>query len=189
MSGARSWGDVRADREGRDYDPDLRKATNVWRRGTAGWAVSTFREEDDRPRDTAKIELDFDGTSHFFCGRIVDTTSAGTRVLFETILAGNLASFFAAMGAFFESAGYVGHVDVGVAVIGIEGSAPYGLHTWGDNQFSGPAPRRTARVSAAELRDDAEGVTLSLIRRLLEATRGASYSPFEEAPPADTTPQ
>ena len=86
MSGARSWGDVRADREGRDYDPDLRKATNVWRRGTAGWAVSTFREEDDRPRDTAKIELDFDGTSHFFCGRIVDTTSAGTRVLFETIL-------------------------------------------------------------------------------------------------------
>ena len=58
-------------------------------------------------------------------------------MLFETILAGNLASFFGAMGAFFEAAGYVGHVDVGMALTGIEGSMPYGLHQWGDNAYSG----------------------------------------------------
>jgi hypothetical protein len=184
IRGARSWGDVRADREGRDYDPDLRKATNSWRRGTAGWAVSTFDEADDKPGYTAKVELDFDGTGHFFCGRIVEMTQTDIRVLFETILAGNLASFFAAMGALYESTGYLGHVDLGMAVTGIEGSVPFGLHRWGENKFSGPAPRRTARVSAAELRDDATGVTLSLIRRLLDATRGASYSPFEETRPA-----
>jgi hypothetical protein len=104
-------------------------------------------------------------------------------VLFETILAGNLASFFAAMGALYEAAGYVGNVDVGAAVIGIEGASPFGLHAWGDNAFTGPAPRRTLRVSAAELRDDAPGIALSLIRRLLDVTREVGWSPFEEPSP------
>jgi hypothetical protein len=33
MTGARSWGDVRADRDGRGYSPDLREAIHVSRRG------------------------------------------------------------------------------------------------------------------------------------------------------------
>lgn len=178
----RSWGNVRVERRtGYGYDPDLRNANHVWRRGAAGWALSTVRERDDAPGYTAKIELDFDGTGHFFCGRVVDTIS-GKRILFETILAGNLASFFAAMGGFFDAAGYGGNVDVGMALIGIEGAAPFGLHQWGDVMFSGPSPRRTARVSAAELRDDPKGVALRLIRRLLDATRGTSWTPFEEPP-------
>ena len=84
------------------------------------------------------------------------------------------------MGGLYEAAGYVGYVDVGVAVTGIEGSTPYGLHHWREDGFSGRVPRRTAQVSAAELRDDAKAVTLSLIRRLLDATRGTAYEPFEE---------
>jgi hypothetical protein len=188
MNGARSWGEVRADRFGQSYDPDFRGAIHTWRRGATGWAVSTYREADDAPVYTAKLELDFDGTGHFFCGRVVDTVTAGTpgagsRVMFDTILAGNLASFFGAMGALFEAAGYVGHVDVGMALTGVEGSMPYGLHQWGDNAYSGPAPQRTARVTAAELRDDPKAVTMSLIRRFLDATRGTSYVPFEEPKP------
>jgi hypothetical protein len=180
--GARSWGDVRADRQGRGYQPDFREAIHTWRRGAAGWALSTYSESDDKPRYTAKLELDFDGTAHFFCGRIVDTLSSATsqRVLFETTLAGNLASFFGAMGALYEAAGYVGHVDVGMAVSGVEGALPYGYHHWGENAFVGPSPQRTARVTAAELRDDPKRVTLSLIRRFLDATRGTSYMPFDE---------
>jgi hypothetical protein len=85
------------------------------------------------------------------------------------------------MGAFYDAADYVSHVDVGVAVTGIEGSIPFGLHHWGGRGFSGPVPRRTARVSAAELREDAKQVTLSLVGRLLEAARGQSYSPFDES--------
>lgn len=188
MRGVRSWGDVRADRYGQGYDPDFRDAIHTWRRGAAGWAVSTYREEDNSPRRTAKLELDFDGTGHFFCGRIVDTIGgsspgAGSKVMFDTILAGNLTSFFGAMGALYEAAGYVGHVDVGMALTGIEGSLPYGLHQWGDNVYSGPAPERTARVTAAELRDDPKSVTMSLIRRFLDATRGTSYVPFDDPKP------
>jgi hypothetical protein len=180
LGGARSWGDVRPDREGRAYDPDLRKAVHAWRRGASGWAVSTQPEKDQAPGYTARLDLDFDGMGHFFCGRVADTTDTGQFVFFDAILAGNLASFFAAMGAFYDAADYVGHVDVGVAVTGIEGAVAFGLHHWGDQAFSGPIPGRTTRLSAAELREDAKAVTLSLIRRLLEAVRGQSYNPFDE---------
>jgi hypothetical protein len=147
--------------------------------------VSTYFG-DEKPQYTAKIDVDFDGTTRFFCGRVADTVGRGQLVLLEKILAGNLASFLAAIGALYEKAGYVGYVEVGAAVTGIEGAAPYGLHHWGDNAFTGPAPRRTARVAAAELRDDAKMVTLSLIGRLLDATRGPSYPVFEEDDTAQT---
>jgi hypothetical protein len=184
IRGAKSWGHVKADRHGRgrSYDPDLRHATTAWRRGAEGWTLSTFSGEDNRPGRTAKIDLDFDGTGHFFCGRVADT-NRDQLFLFDGILAGNLASFFAAMGALYEAAGYVGYVDVGFAVTGIEGSIPYSPEQiWRENSFSGPSPKRTARVSAAELRDDVTTVTLSLIRRLLDVTRGSAYMPFEADP-------
>jgi hypothetical protein len=95
-----------------------------------------------------------------------------------------VASFFAGMGAFYEATGYVGHVDVGMALTNLEGSMPYGLHQWGDNRYSGPPPQKTARVTAAELRDDPKGVAMTLIRRFLDATRGTSYTPFQEQPTA-----
>jgi Schlafen, AlbA_2 len=190
VEGSRTWGDIRPDRySGPGYDPDLRRAVRVWRRGSAGWTISTSFEQDNEPRSAAQIDLDFDGTGHFFCGRIADTMEPqGTKVLFETILAGNLASFFAAMGAFYEAAGYVGQVDVGVAVTGIEGALPWGLHMWGDGGFSGPTPHRTARVSAAQLRDAPRSVTLSLIQRLLDVTRETGWSPFADPPPAEADP-
>jgi hypothetical protein len=53
-----------------------------------------------------------------------------------------------------------GHVDVGVAITGLDGALPYGLHQWGDDGFSGPPPRRTRRVTAAELRDEPKAVNL-----------------------------
>jgi hypothetical protein len=183
LAGARSWGNVRADREGRDYDPDLRKAQHAWRRGAIGWSVSTDREDQQEPRYTVRVDLDFDGTGHFYGGRVADTSHTGQFVFFDAILAGNLASFFAAMGAVYKAADYVGHVDVGVAVVGIEGAAPWGLHHWGDSTFSGPIPGRTARVAAAELSEDAKDVALSLIGRLLEAMRGEPYNPFDEEKP------
>lgn len=183
VDGSRTWGDVREEQGDRSYDPDLRKAFKVWRRGTVGWRLTTGSEFDPKPSYTARIDLDFDGTGHFFCGRVADTDDSrpeGVKVLFEVVLAGNLASFFAAMGALYDAADYVGQVDVGAAVTGIEGAAPWGLHHWGENKFSGPPPRRTARVSAAELADNPKGIALALIRVLLDATRGDSSTPFDE---------
>ena len=137
LQGAQSWGDVRADQEGTRYDPDLRRATYVRLRGAAGWTITTEHEDDGDPQYTAKLELDFDGTGHFFCGRIVDTMhDSDKRIMFDTMLAGNLASFFAAMGAFYEEAGYVGHVDVGMALTNLEGSMPTPL---GRQPLLGPA--------------------------------------------------
>jgi hypothetical protein len=82
------------------------------------------------------------------------------------------------MGALHERAGYVGAVDVGMAVTGIEGAAPYGRHQWGDTKFTGPPPRRTARVAAAELRDDANAVTLALIASSVRRDERDCLQPF-----------
>jgi hypothetical protein len=187
VKGARSWGNVRLDpRSGsRGYDPDFRNAMYAWRRGADGWTVSTWREGDNRPDHTAKIDLDFDGTARFFCGRVADTASQpkGFVLFDDSILPGNLASFLAAMGAFYEAAGYVGHVDVGMAIKGIEGAAPYTRPFWGDNTFSGLPPRRTTRVPAAELLENARGLTLLLVGRLLAVTRDPSFTPFDDPPP------
>jgi hypothetical protein len=96
------------------------------------------------------------------------------------ILAGNLASFLAAMGALYDAAGYSGYVDVGVAVTGIQGVVSFDRRPWFDTPFSGSSSRRTARVSSAELRDEPQEVTLKLVGRLLEALRGPSYTPFSD---------
>jgi hypothetical protein len=134
-------------------------------------------EPNGKPKYTAKIDLDFDGTGHFFCGRVAER-NRGQLVFFDTILAGNLVSFFAAMAALYEAANYVGYVDVGAAVTGIEeGSTPYGLHLWGDVTFSGPIPGRTTRVSAAELRDDVKGVTIAPCRAPARGDEGPGVHP------------
>jgi hypothetical protein len=49
VGAARTWGNVRRDRYGSDYDPDLRGASSVWRRGAAGWTISTGYEQDSKP--------------------------------------------------------------------------------------------------------------------------------------------
>jgi hypothetical protein len=184
-NGARSWGHMRPDREGRSYDPDLRNAPHLWRHGADGWSLSTSPESDEEPKYTVRMNLDFDGTGHLFCGRVADTTGGGLLVFFDSILAGNLASFLGAMGALYGAAGYVGYVDVGVGVTGIGGATPYGLHHWGRDGFLGSTYTRTGRFSAGELKDDAKRATLTLTGRLLEAMHSAPYSPFEEPPPAE----
>jgi Schlafen, AlbA_2 len=187
MEGARSWGDVRVNPRWRtrQFGPDLRRDMNVWRRGAEGWTISTTREDQQELRYTARLEVDFDGTAHIFCGRVVENIDSGSgvtrRVLFEQILAGNLASAFAAMGALFDAAGYAGNVDVGMVVLGLHGSVSSTRDAWpGEVDFTGPDPRRTARFPAAELRDDPKGVTLQLVGRLLEVVHRRPFAPFDE---------
>ena len=105
---------------------------------------------------------------HIFCGRVADTR--GRDFLFiEAVLAGNLASFFGAMGALYATAGYLGPVDVGMAVLGIEGAVRT-LQGWEETGFTGPVPRRTDRVLADELKDRPKTVSLK--------PQGASSTPY-----------
>jgi hypothetical protein len=136
----------------------------------------------DDPSTLVQIGVNLDGRGQLFCGRAAETLRTGQYVIFEILVAGNTASFFAAMAAVYSAAGYHGHVDVGVAVTGIEGAASYHRiesHAFSsDFRYSAPAFTRTARIAAAELQD-AEGVTRSLLRHFYEASSGIDgYDPF-----------
>jgi hypothetical protein len=167
VRGAKSWG-------GGSYPEDLREAFFFARRGADGWTLSN---DSDLEFATARLDLDHDGTGHLFSGRVADRLDSGKFVLFEDTIAGNLASFFAALGEVYAAAGYAGQVDVGVAVLHIEEAVSTHLRrAYRPPRFDADEYRRTSRVVTAELRQP-QGVTMELLRRLLEAV-APSFNPF-----------
>jgi len=129
----------------------------------------------------AQLTVNLDGRGQLFCGRATDWLRDDLRVIFETIIAGNTASFFAAMARVYDGAGYHGHVDVGVAVTSIQGATSYHRsqsHYAGNFNYSTPAFTRTARLAAGELQE-AEDVARTFLRHLYEATTGIDgFDPF-----------
>lgn len=105
-------------------------------------------------------------------------------MIIEELIAGNLEAFLAVMATVYESAGYHGHVDIGVALEGLGGAASlvrqgrwFEDFTYGAAKFT-----RTGRVAAAELHRPDE-VAHGLLRHFYEATTGIDgYNPFEPAP-------
>jgi hypothetical protein len=176
-----------------NFAPSLRDAANWRRRGPDTWLLSSDveRDRDDsgRARRVVDARIDFDGSGELYCGRAGErqhdqiTQTAGELVVFEGIIAGNLASFLALIGAFHRLAGYHGHVDVGVAVTGLRGTVTTtrqgGGWTFSDGEtFDADEFRRTTRCAAEELIEP-EPVVRELLRHLFEATTGrADFDPF-----------
>jgi hypothetical protein len=114
--------------QGLGYDPSLAEAASWTRQGADTWRLS--REHGDDPNHCIRCDIGFDGSGRLFCGRAADrlpskayeANKPGQLVIFEQIIAGNLASFFALMGALYAAAGYAGVVDIGIALTGIQGT-------------------------------------------------------------------
>lgn len=165
-----------------NYDPALSRAGSNWkRRGADVWSLDS---EGTSPTFAVRADLNIDGRGSLFCGRATDrqpprwSGDEPIPVLMEVIVAGNLASFFAVMGAYYEAAGYRGHVDVGVAVDGIEGARSFhrrGSGGFDTEAYGAPTFTRTARVAAVQLEKEPQQVALGLIRHLLEATASPGY--------------
>lgn len=158
------------------YVPDVRQLADWRRRGAEGWMLDAGGEEGPaKPNRAVRAEIDNDGTAHLFCGRVADTLHQSGRVIFETIAAGNLASVIAMAAAVYERAGYVGHVDLGVAIRGVEGALSDRLrvsgHVYAPLRFNESEFRETARVSAAEL-VGGNAAARALLRRFTDATTG-----------------
>lgn len=166
------------------YVPALSSLTQWARRGADVWTLDAGETRDGRL--DLRFDLNVDGRGYLFVGRAAERLGAahgqgpGELVLFEEIVAGNLASFLSLHGAFYENAGYNGPVDVGVAVTGIEGASSAqrrSRHTFEYGAYGAPTYTRTARVSAQELLE-AETVAGRLLRRLLDASAWPGYNPF-----------
>lgn len=96
---------------------------------------------------------------------------------FETVLAGNLTSFLSAAGAFYELAGYIGNVDVGIAVTDSSDVVSDSMHqqAWRDSAYPTASFRST--VLATELTEQPRAVAIALPRLFFDALNGYSYEP------------
>jgi hypothetical protein len=174
------------------YGPSLEQAHHFERRGADEWRLSNASEQYDdfsRPgmvQSAVFLNMNLDGRGQLFCGRATDTKRDGdgsSPFIIEIVIAGNVEAFFAVMGKLYEAAGYFGHVDVGVAVTGIQGASSerrnrnFGLR---DFHYSSDAFTRTERVAAGELAEPSV-VTHRLLRNFYEATTGIiDCNPFAE---------
>jgi hypothetical protein len=98
-------------------------------------------------------------------------------------VAGLTAKFLAVIGGLYDAGGYLGPVDVGVAVTGLRGGVSYLLR---DNPWIDRSPynkdqyRRTQRLSASMLRSDPRGAARKLVLPLLRAITLESCDPFSD---------
>ena len=166
-------------------EPSISHASYVSRRGNRGWTISTVDEDVAQhvrtARSTAHLELDHDGTGYLFMGRAAELWQE-RLMLFESVIAWNLADFLTAMGGIYDRAGYVGQVDVGVAVLNIEGahSSLLGeeVQTFYPVTYKAADHQRTERVGASELHQAPRDVARRLLARLFEAMAGDTADPF-----------
>lgn len=167
------------------YSPSLRGSSKWRRRGGDAWTLDT---DDDPARYLVRCDINMDGRGQLFCGRagqrigdgLPTNSTTGEMVIFEQIIAGNLASFFSALGAFYDAAGYHGSVDIGVAVTGIQGGTSAHRRqalTFDPTPFEAEAYTRTARIVAKDLHRP-EDLAGRLLKRLMEAVAGEGYDPF-----------
>src|SRR5215208_4473400 len=165
------------------YSPDLHAANNYERR-TDAWTVSQGLEEERRgsedPGRVLEFEIGLDGSGRLFCGRAAEEYN-GRLLIFENIVAGLSARFLAVLGGLYAAGGYLGPVDVGLAVTGLRDgiscvlSQRIGVHP---RPYDKDQYRRTERLSAATLINDPRSAARKLILPLTRAITRESYDPF-----------
>jgi hypothetical protein len=105
------------------YSPDLAPGDPTFERGADGWVLSMGTNDLGqfyRSDDALELRIDQDGTGHLFCGRAAERYGDTLRI-FEVIITGLTTRFFAVLGTLYAAGGYLGPVDVGLAVTGLRG--------------------------------------------------------------------
>lgn len=168
--------------------PMLTSSAADWRQqGADVWRLAYSHQADRR---VAFGDLNIDGRGQLFLGRAADRDHAPYQppsesrplVIREELVIGNLAAFFSMMAAFYRSAAYVGPVDVGLALTGMNGAfSSIRRLAFADKEdaFNSDSYSRDDRLDIREL-DDAPAVTMRMLRDFLDATAGERYDPFKE---------
>jgi hypothetical protein len=156
----------------RDYRPDLRQQRGWSLDGSGGIRVGSG---EDTARDVIWMTIGRDGEARLFCccgARFNDDRPVS---IYDYLLGGNLAAFFAVAGAFYSQADYIGAVDVGAAVTGIHRAHSHfrvveqqhmGDRVTGAEGIDQHEHRRTERVLAPALHERPHEITDGLLRDL-----------------------
>jgi hypothetical protein len=167
------------------YSPDFYGGHNYERRAdgwAASWGLGVEWEERKDPSRVLDLEVGLDGSGRMFCGRAAHRYP-NQFLIFEPLVAGLTVKFLAVMGRLYAAGGYLGQVDVGLAVTGLRGSVSYHLR---DNLWIERTPynkdryRRTERLSAPTLSSDPRGAASKLVLPLIRAITRESYDPFSD---------
>jgi hypothetical protein len=174
-----------------DYEPNLKAGVNWRRQGADEWRMTSniSREYGDpkSARYTVDVRINIDGRGHLFSGRVGEVSrrsseDPGSIIVYESMIAGQLASFFGAMGELYRLARYFGQVDIGFVATGLRGGVgsksrdQYGFY---DTTYDADSYPRHERVAAAEL-ERPEDVAEPMLRHLMEALAGRDFNPFAE---------
>lgn len=163
-----------------EYDPSFGRRMVEWhQRGSDELRLSTLQERqsaDEAAVYALEASLRIDGSASFFSAGAVfedHSTSIVRNVAMEFVIAGNFASFLALMGKLFDLAHYHGHLDIGVAVNGLDGALSFTTpeHLVRRTSYNASEFRRTERVTALELREPRPFAS-RIFRPLFELTTG-----------------
>jgi hypothetical protein len=170
------------------YDPALQTTLNWRRRGADVWTLDSTlnRGEELELAYHVHADINIDGRGYLFCSRAGERWKRANNqhaplLIFESLIAGNFGAFLGMMGTYYQAAGYVGLVDLGIALTNLTGGVSSHLH--GRHILHGPSPyeaesfTRTDRVPASKLLKP-ELIVQRLLRRFFDALTGTWYDPF-----------
>jgi hypothetical protein len=167
------------------YSPDFSGVHHLVRHAdgwAAIWGPAGVRDEREDPAHVLDLEVGLDGSGRLFCGRAAQRLPRGF-LIFEPLVADLTTKFLAVMGGLYAAGGYMGPVDVGVAVTGLRGGVSYFLldNVWIDSTpYNKDQYRRTERLPASHLVGDPRGVASKMVLPLLRAITRENYDPFSD---------
>jgi hypothetical protein len=144
------------------------------------WGPAGVRDEREDPAHVLDLEVGLNGNGRLFCGRAAQRHPRGF-LIFEPLVADLTTKFLAVIGGLYSAGGYMGLVDVGVAVTGLRDGVSFVLreNVWIDSTpYNKDEYRRTERLPASHLVDDPRGAASKMVLPLLRATTRESYDPF-----------
>lgn len=160
----------------------LSSGANWRRRGADKWSFDSAANYETPPplRKIARADLSMDGRCALFYGGAADQRG-DNFIVYERGIVLTLAQFLAAVATLYERGGVHGPVDVGTAVVGIQGAISSFLV---NDLMNIPTPYaedvaiRHLRCQASELQDDLTAITRSLTGRLVRALTGHDLDPL-----------
>jgi hypothetical protein len=167
------------------FSPDFSESPHYVRRAegwAAIWGPASVRDERENPTGVLDLEVGLDGSGRLFCGRAAQTYPKGF-LIFEPLVADLTTKFLTVMSGLYAAGGYIGPVDVGVAVTDLRGGVSYILR---DNIWIERTPynkdqyRRTERLPASHLVGDPRDAASKMVLPLLRAVTRESYDPFSD---------
>lgn len=102
--------------------------------------------------------------------------------MLERSVTRDAGQFAAVVGALCERGGYVGAVDLGVALLGIERAAGASMiNAFTPRLYGAPDYRETDRITMQELTAGHQAVVRAILAPLYDVISPAGYDPFNDA--------